>query len=162
MEIVVRAAVVWVFLWIITRAVGRSTLGELSTFQLILFVTMGDMVQQGVTQQDYSVTGSLLAVSTFAVITVAVSYANQRWRRLLPITHGVPMVIVRGGEPDLKALNGERMSVNDLFASAREQGIRRITDVELAVLEANGKVSFFVQEKDDDGESGAAGPPEAG
>ncbi len=78
MEIVVRAAVVWVFLWIITRAVGRSTLGELSTFQLILFVTMGDMVQQGVTQQDYSVTGSLLAVSTFAVITVAVSYANQR------------------------------------------------------------------------------------
>ncbi len=72
------------------------------------------------------------------------------------------MVIVRGGEPDLKALNGERMSVNDLFAAAREQGIKRITDVELAVLEANGKISFFVQERDDDGESGAADPPDAG
>ncbi|WP_246572271.1 DUF421 domain-containing protein [Kineosporia corallincola] len=160
MEIVVRAAVVWLFLWVITRAVGRATLGELSTFQLILFVTMGDMVQQGVTQQDYSVTGALLAVSTFAVITVAVSYANQRWRPLLPITHGVPIIVVRNGQPDLKALNGERMSVNDLFAAAREQGIRRIADVELAVLEANGKVSFFTES--DDGSSGAPDPPEAG
>lgn len=159
MEIVVRAAVVWVFLWIITRAVGRSTLGELSTFQLILFVTMGDMVQQGVTQQDYSITGALLAVSTFAVITVGVSFANQRWRPLLPITHGVPVVVVRDGQPDLEALNGERMSVNDLFAAAREQGIRRLRDVELAVLEANGRVSFFV---DEGATNGAADPPDAG
>src|ERR1051325_2968871 len=101
MEIVVRATLVFAFLWLVTRAVGRSTLGELSTFQLLLFVTMGDLVQQGVTQQDYSVTGAVLAVSTFAVITVAISYANQRWSRLRPITHGVPIVILRGGSPDL-------------------------------------------------------------
>ena len=159
MEIVVRAAVVWLFLWIVTRAVGRSTLGELSTFQLILFVTMGDLVQQGVTQQDYSLTGAVLAVSTFAVITVVVSFANQHWHRLLPITHGVPMVILRNGEPDLKALAAERMSINDLFAAAREQGIRRLSDVELAVLEADGKISFFSLEDDT---SGAAEPTGAG
>src|SRR5690348_14942630 len=102
-EIVVRALVLFAFLWVVTRAVGRSTLGELSTFELLLYVTMGDLVQQGVTQQDYSLTGAVLAVSTFAVITVAVSFANQRWRRLLPITHGVPIIILRQGEPDLKA-----------------------------------------------------------
>jgi uncharacterized membrane protein YcaP (DUF421 family) len=159
MEIVVRAAVVWLFLWIVTRAVGRSTLGELSTFQLILFVTMGDLIQQGVTQQDYSLTGAVLAVSTFAVITVAVSYANQRWRRLRPLTHGVPVIIVRNGEPDLKALTAERMSIHDLFAAAREQGIRRLADVELAVLEADGKISFF---STDDGRSGASERAAAG
>jgi len=159
MEVVVRAAVIWLFLWIVTRAVGRSTLGELSTFQLILYVTMGDLIQQGVTQQDYSLTGAILAISTFAVITVAVSFANQRWNRLLPITHGVPIVIVRDGEPDLKALTAERMSVHDLFAAAREQGIRRLSDVELAVLEADGKVSFFSV---DDGTSGAPEPAPAG
>ena len=60
MEIVIRAAVMFVFLWAVTRAVGRSTLGELSTFELVLYVTMGDLVQQAVTQQDYSVTGSML------------------------------------------------------------------------------------------------------
>jgi uncharacterized membrane protein YcaP (DUF421 family) len=156
MEIVIRAAVVYVFLWIVTRAVGRSTLGELSTFQLILFVTMGDLVQQGVTQQDYSVTGAVLAVSTFAVLTVGISFANSRWNRLRPITHGVPIVILRDGEPDLKALTAERMSVHDLFAAAREQGIKRLSDVEMAVLEADGKVSFFTVPSD--GKDGAPAP----
>jgi uncharacterized membrane protein YcaP (DUF421 family) len=56
MEVVFRAVVIFFFLWLITRVVGRSTLGELSTFELLLFVTMGDLVQQSVTQQDYSVT----------------------------------------------------------------------------------------------------------
>jgi uncharacterized membrane protein YcaP (DUF421 family) len=156
MEIVVRAAVVWLFLWVVTRAVGRSTLGELSTFQLILFVTMGDLIQQGVTQQDYSVTGAMLAVSTFAVITVVVSWANQYWRRLLPITHGIPVIILKDGHPDLKALAAERMSIQDLFTAAREQGIRRLGDIELAVLEANGRVSFFTAD------AGSSGAPETG
>ncbi len=159
MEVVVRAAVIYAFLWIVTRAVGRSTLGELSTFQLILFVTMGDLIQQGVTQQDYSLTGTILAVSTFAIITVIISFANQRWRRLLPITHGVPVIILRDGRPDLKALTAERMSIHDLFASAREQGIRRLSDIELAVLEADGKVSFFTLADDT---SGAPGPAPSG
>ena len=57
MEIIFRAAAMFLFLWLVTRIVGRSTLGELSTFQLILFITMGDMVQQAVTAQDYSFTG---------------------------------------------------------------------------------------------------------
>lgn len=159
MEIVVRAAVIWLFLWAVTRAVGRSTLGELSTFQLLMFVTMGDMVQQGVTQQDYSVTGAILAVSTFAVITVGVSFANQRWQRLRPITHGVPVVILRDGTPDLKALSSERLSINDLYAAAREQGIRRLSDLDLAVLEADGKISFFTSSEDS---SGAPDPTPAG
>jgi uncharacterized membrane protein YcaP (DUF421 family) len=163
-QVVVRAAIIYLFLWAVTRAVGRSTLGELSTFQLLLYVTMGDLVQQGVTQQDYSLIGAVLGVSTFALITVAISYANQRWRHLLPITHGVPIVVLRGGRPDLKALTAERMSLHDLYAAAREQGIRRLSGVDLAVLEADGKVSFFTDPADQDdqhGKSGAAeSPPE--
>jgi uncharacterized membrane protein YcaP (DUF421 family) len=158
MEVVLRAVVIYSFLWIVTRAVGKSTLGELSTFQLILFVTMGDLIQQGVTQQDYSLTGAMLAVSTFALLTVAISFASKRWTRLLPVTHGVPVIILRDGQPDLKALTAERMSIHDLFAAAREQGIKRLSDVELAVLEADGKVSFFTQ---DEGKSGAPEPAAA-
>jgi hypothetical protein len=70
MEIVVRAVVLFGFLWLITRVVGRSTLGELSTFQLLLFVTMGDLVQQSITQQDYSLTSGVLAVGVFALLTI--------------------------------------------------------------------------------------------
>jgi uncharacterized membrane protein YcaP (DUF421 family) len=143
MEIVVRAVVVFFFLWLVTRVVGRSTLGELSTFQLLLFVTMGDLVQQSVTQQDYSVTSGVLAVSTFALLTVALSYVKWRWPRTRPVIHGVPVVVVADGEPVLGAMRAERLTIDDLMAAAREQGVERFADIRIAVLEADGGISFF-------------------
>lgn len=167
MEIVFRAAVMFFFLWLVTRVVGRSTLGELSTFQLILFITMGDMIQQAVTQQDYSVTGGVLAVSVFAVLTIALSWANARWPAVRAVTHGVAVVIVERGEPLLDTLRAERMSLDDLMAAARQQGFERFADIRLAVLEANGQVSFFASERSaetgsDNDRAGAAAKPPAG
>jgi uncharacterized membrane protein YcaP (DUF421 family) len=160
MEIVFRSLFIFLFLWVVTRAVGRSSLGELSTFQLLLYVTMGDLVQQSVTQQDYSLTGSVLAVSTFALLTVLFGWINWRWRRARPLIAGVPLLIVRDGEPLIDALRHERMSIDELYAQARQQGIRRLSDIELAVLETDGKVSFFTSGGGDDG---APEPqPEAG
>lgn len=143
MELVWRAAFVFGFLWLITRVTGRTTLGELSTFQLLMYVTMGDLVQQGVTQQDYSVTAAVLAVSVFALLTVLLSWINARFRVLRPLTHGTPVVVVDNGEPVMDNLRAERMSLDDLMASAREKGIERFGQIRLAVLETNGRVSFF-------------------
>ena len=143
MEIVVRAAVVFAFLWFVTRVTGKATLGELSTFQLLMYVVMGDLIQQGVTQQDYSLTGAVLAVSVFALLTVALSLVSYRWPALRPVVRGAPLVIVRDGEMLTDAMSTERMSTDDLYEAAREQGIRRVADVELAVLESDGRISFF-------------------
>lgn len=162
MEIVFRAVAIFIFLWLITRIVGRSTIGELSTFQLILFITMGDMVQQAVTQQDYSVTAGVLAVSVFAVLTVALSWANMRWPRLRSLTHGVPVVIVQDGSPLDRSMRRERLSLDDLKAAARQQGFERLSDVRLAVLEANGSISFFAVDTSEDNNQGAAEKPAIG
>lgn len=162
MDIVIRAAVIYLFLWLVTRVVGRSTIGELSTFQLILFITMGDMVQQAVTQQDYSITGGILAVSVFTLITVALSWANSRWPRVRSITHGVPTVIVQNGEPLLATLRRERMSIDDLHAAARLQGYTTLADIRLGILEANGQISFFSRDADDAEKQGAADRPPIG
>jgi uncharacterized membrane protein YcaP (DUF421 family) len=153
MDIVFRAIFVFFFLWIVTRAVGRSTLGELSTFQLLLYVTMGDLVQQGVTQQDYSVTAAVLAVGTFALLTAVFGFVNWRSRRLRPFVHGAPLVIIRNGEPCAESFRWERLSMNDVMAAAREQGIKSFNEIDVAVLEADGKISFF--NKGDAAESGA-------
>jgi uncharacterized membrane protein YcaP (DUF421 family) len=155
MEIVYRALFVFVFLWFVTRVTGRTTLGELSTFQLLLYVTMGDLVQQAVTQQDYSVTGAVLAVAVFALMTVLLSWLNTRFRVVRPLTHGTPVVIVDNGEPVLANLRAEHMSIDDLMAAARAQGIERFGQIRLAVLETNGRVSFFTGEP----QSGATEPP---
>lgn len=156
MEIVIRATVLFLFLWVVTRAVGRSTLGELSTFELLLYVTMGDLVQQAVTQQDYSLTGGVLAVSVFALLTVALNFTQWRFPGTRRLINGVPLVIVRDGQILDAATHAQRFSAADLLATARQQGIRSIADVELAVLESDGRVSFFTR-SDDEG-----GAPETG
>ena len=117
---------------------------------------MGDLVQQGVTQQDYSVTASVLAVSTIALLTVAFAWLSYRYPRTRPLISGVPLVIVKDGEPVMEALKHERMSLDDVYAQAREQGFRKLGEIELAVLETDGKVSFFGRGKGP--EEGAADP----
>ncbi len=151
MEIVIRALVIFVFLWLVTRAVGRTTLGELSTFELLLYVTMGDLVQQAVTQQDYSVTGGILAVSTFALLTVALSWVQWRFPRARPVLSGRPVLVFADGRPVDDGMRRERLSVADLLVAAREQGIRNTSEIEYAVLEADGKLSFFTRDPDDAG-----------
>jgi len=160
MEVIYRAAFMFAFLWVITRIVGRSTLGELSTFELLLYVTMGDLVQQGVTQQDQSVTSGVLAVSVFALLTVALSYVNWRWPRVRPLVQGVPVVVMREGEPELETMRSERLSLDDLALTAREEGITRFADIDLAVLEVNGRISFFTRSSS--GNSGGPEPPQPG
>ena len=160
MEIVVRALVVLVFLLLITRAAGRSTLGELSTFELLLYVTMGDLVQQAVTQQDFSLTSAVLAVGTFALLTVLLSWFQWRFPRSRRVITGPAAVILRDGKPDEAVMKRHRVAVEDLLVAMREQGIRRTSDVEYVVLEANGKMSFFLFESPK-GSSGAPETPSA-
>jgi uncharacterized membrane protein YcaP (DUF421 family) len=158
MEIVFRAAFVFAFLWFIVRITGRVTLGELSTFELMLYITMGDLVQQSVTQQDYSVGSAVLAVGTFCLLTILLSFLNSRVRRLRPVTHGTAVVIVERGLLVEANLRAEMVAVNDLLAAARNQGIERIDDIRLAVLETNGRISFFTADQ----HSGAPDPPPVG
>ncbi len=90
MEVVFRAAVIYFFLWFITRVVGKRELGQMSAFELVLLVTMGDLIQQGVTQEDYSVTGAMLAVGTFALLMVAFAHLSWRFPRARPALEGCP------------------------------------------------------------------------
>lgn len=85
------------------------------------------------------------------VLTLALSMINARFPRMRGITHGVPVVIVQDGEPDLQNLKRERLSLDDLMAAARQQGIRRFADIDLAVLETNGRISFFARTSAQDG-----------
>ncbi|MFD1377688.1 DUF421 domain-containing protein [Micrococcus antarcticus] len=146
MEIVIRAATAFIILWLVTRAAGRSTLGELSSFELVLFVVLGDLVQQGITMEDRSLTGSLLAVFTMVVLAAALNFANMRWPKLGKLMQGRPIVLIRDGVLDRKALHNERIGLDELSMLARQAGIENYSSIRLAILEASGKISFFTQE----------------
>ena len=143
MDIVLRAIVLYLFILLLTRAVGRRELSTLEPFDLILLVTIGDLVQHGVTQNDFSVTGSLLAVGTIGVLTVVFSYLPWRFRVLRPVLEGVPTIVVQDGDIVERNLRRHRLTQEEVAAAARVQQIASLAQVRWAVLETNGQLSFI-------------------
>jgi uncharacterized membrane protein YcaP (DUF421 family) len=143
MDIVFRALVVYLFVLLLTRAVGRRELSTLEPFDLILLVMIGDLVQQGVTQNDFSVTGSFLAVGTIGVLTVVFSYLPWRFQMLRPALEGVPAILVEDGDVVEKNLRRHRLTQEEIAAAARMQNIGALSQVRWAVLETNGQISFI-------------------
>ena len=143
MDIVLRGIVVFIFLFVLVRVMGRRELSSLEPFDLILLIILGDAVQQGLTQDDYSLTGAMLAVGTIAVLQVLTSWLNFRVPRLRPFFDGEPIVIVQDGEPIDRNLRRERLTSDDLAEAARKQGIAKLDDVAWAVMETSGAISFI-------------------
>lgn len=161
MEIVLRAAVIYFFLWGITRVVGKRELGQMSAFELVLLVTMGDLIQQGVTQEDYSITGAMLAVSTFALLIVLFAYLSWRFPRTRPRLEGLPVVVVQDGRMREEVMRYERLSDTELKEAMRQQGIQDVRNVRVAVLEPDGNFSFFTDDANGQDHDPPPGKPAA-
>jgi uncharacterized membrane protein YcaP (DUF421 family) len=143
MDIVIRAVFAFLFLIIVTRVIGRRELSSLEPFDLILLIVLGDLIQQGVTQSDYSFTGLVLAGGTFSLLTVAVSYLVFRFRRVRPLFEPEPLILVEDGKVIERNLKRERLTPEELAAEARLQQIASLSQVRWAVLETSGKISFI-------------------
>jgi uncharacterized membrane protein YcaP (DUF421 family) len=146
MDIVLRTVFVFVLIVVITRAVGRRELSSMEPFDLILLVVIGDLVQQGVTQSDYSLTGATTVIVTMAGLVVGTAYLSFRFKRLRPLLEGEPILLVSDGRLLERNLNRQRMTVEELRAEARLQSIGSLDDIRYAVLETNGKISFIGQD----------------
>ena len=142
MDLVFRTVFVFLLIFGVTRAVGRRELSSLEPFDMILLVVIGDLVQQGVTQSDYSLTGATTVIATLALLTVFTAWLSFRVRRLRPILEGDPIVIVADGEVLERNLRRQRMTVEEVESEARQQQISSLDEVRFAVLETNGKISF--------------------
>jgi len=146
MDIALRAIIVFGLLLIVTRTVGRRELSTMEPFDLILLVVIGDLIQQGVTQSDYSLTGTLIVLCVIAVLTVATSYVSFRVPRLRGVLEGEPIVLVEHGRVIERNLRRERMTHDELAAEARQQQIADLDRVRLGVLETNGRMSFILED----------------
>jgi uncharacterized membrane protein YcaP (DUF421 family) len=148
MDLVIRATVVYAVILIFTRVLGRRELSSLQPFDLILLVVIGDLIQQGVTQNDLSVTGVVIILSTIGVLQVLVSFVVYRFRRLRPILNGEPVVIVQDGRPIERNMKRERITVEDVAEQARLNQIESLDQIKFAVLETSGQISFIKREGD--------------
>ena len=147
MDIAVRSVVVFFFIFVLMRIVGRRELSSLEPFDLILLVVLGDSVQQSLTQDDYSITGAFIVISTIAVLQVSMSYLNFRVPRLRPLLDGEPIVIVQDGKVIEGNARRERLTLDDIAEAARLQQIASLEDVQWAVLETSGELTFIEKQK---------------
>lgn len=143
MDIVLRAAVVFLLLGVVMRITGKRQIAQLSAFDLILLVTMGDLIGQTVLQEDYSLTAGALAVSTFAFLSIVIGWLVYFVPRTRPLIEGQPTVVVRDGKVDEEVTRYELLPYDDLLEAAREAGVRDLADVELAIMETDGSINFF-------------------
>jgi uncharacterized membrane protein YcaP (DUF421 family) len=145
MDLVIRAAVGFVFVLFLTRVVGRRELSSLEPFDLILLVMIGDLVQQGITQNDFSVTGMILVGGTIGLLTVITSYSSFKFPRLRPLLDGEPVIVLEEGKPLMRNLARNRITLEEVAAAARMQGVASLDEVRWAVLETSGKISFITR-----------------
>jgi uncharacterized membrane protein YcaP (DUF421 family) len=143
MDIAIRAVVLYAFVVFLMRVMGRRELSSLSAIDLVLLIVLGDAIQQGLTQDDYSVTGAVIAVSTIAAVQVGVSYLSFRSRRARRILEGEPIVIVQDGKLIERNLKRERLTEDEISEEMRLQQIGSVEDVAWGILESGGNMSFI-------------------
>ncbi len=146
---VLRAAGVYVFLLAVFRVAGRRTLAQVTTFDLILVLIIGDATQQAIIGDDFTMTAGILAVSTLLVMDVALSKAKHRWPRIDAVVEGLPLPLVKAGKPLREYMDGEGISEDDLLEAARgARGLSRLDQIGDAVLEASGGISVLAARPD--------------
>ena len=143
MDSVIKAAVVYFVLWAIIRISGRRTLGEMSAFDLVLFMIIGGSTQRAITGQDYSLTNALLLVATFIVIDIALSLVELKSPFMRRVFNGMPMILVENGTVMAARLRRARITEENILESARKlHGRERIDQIKFAILEATGVITI--------------------
>jgi uncharacterized membrane protein YcaP (DUF421 family) len=143
MDLVLRALVLFGGVMILLRVVGRRELATMEPIDFILLVVLGDAIQQGLTQDDYSVSGALIVIFTIGVLQVSLAYASFRSSRVRTVMEGEPLVLIENGNVLERNLRRARIAREELAEEARLSQVPALSEVAWAVLETSGKISII-------------------
>jgi uncharacterized membrane protein YcaP (DUF421 family) len=145
MDLVLRCLLLFPLVLVLFRVINRRELSSMEPFDLVLLVVIGDLLQQGITQNDFSVTGAGIVVTTITLLSAATAYASWRFPGIRSALDGEPVILLERGKPIERNLRRQRITIAELEAQARQQDIASLDRVAYAVLETNGKISFLTQ-----------------
>jgi uncharacterized membrane protein YcaP (DUF421 family) len=151
MDIVLRASVMFLVVYGLLRLLGKRELAQISPFELVVLVVLGDLIQQGITHNDFSLSGATLAIATFAFWSLVLSWVTYKWRAAERVLEGTPTVLVRDGELLEANMKRDRLTRSELEAEMRLAGIAHLAEVRWAILEPEGKISFIGRGADSGG-----------
>lgn len=141
-ELVLRAVIVYFFVFGLLRVIGKKQIGEFSPFDFVLLLIISEAVSNGLISDEYSVTGALVLAATLVAVNFCVDYLAYKFRKVEQIVEGEPRVIIQNGQILEKVRTSEGITQSELEAALREHGLKSFSDVLLGVLETNGKISI--------------------
>jgi uncharacterized membrane protein YcaP (DUF421 family) len=147
-EKVIRAVAVYALLLVAIRVFGRRELGQLTAFDLIVLLTLSNVLQNAMIGDDNSLVGGVIGAVALLVANWILAVAVFRNRRVEQVVVGRPTILIRDGEIQQDALNSEKLSHQDLMSAVRREGIERPEDVRLAISEPNGMISVIPRKQD--------------
>ncbi len=144
MDSIIRPLVVYVFLMLLFRVGGKRTLTQMTAFDVILLIIVGEAAQQALLNGDGSMTNGFIVMMTLVGIDILLSWIKQRWSRVERLLDGTPVVIVEHGQPLHEQMNKSRVDEQDILTAAREtHGLERMDQIKYAVLERGGNISII-------------------
>lgn len=142
MEIVIRIAVIYVFLLVALRLIGKREFGQMSPFELVTLLLIPEILTEALHQGETSLTAALIGISTLLILVFLTSLASYRFPRVARVTEGEPVVLVSHGALVPSAMHKERVSTQEIESEMRKAGLDRLEHVRWGVLEPDGKISF--------------------
>lgn len=148
LNIVIKTLILYIFIVIVYRIMGKKEVGKLSIIDLIVSILIAELAAISIEEVERSILTSIVPIIVLVVVQVVVSFASLKSVKLRKIIDGNPTVIIKDGKLNFKEMTKLRYTLDDLIAQLREQGIKSIEEVNYAVLENNGKLSVFETSKD--------------
>lgn len=142
-EKILRSLLVYGFLVIALRVVGKRELGQANTLDLVVLLLIANAVQNGIIGADNSVTGAAVGAVTLFAVNEAVNRAIYRFEWLAELFEGRPSILIDDGAPVRRELRRAGIALPELRAIARRQGFADLAEVQTAILETNGVVTMF-------------------
>ena len=139
-EKIIRPLIIYAFLVIGLRISGKREIGQHNALELVVLLAVANAVQNGIIGQDSSISGALIGATTLFTANGILEYRVSRSGWLHELIVGRPVSLIANGRVNQKALRRQRLSEEDLLEDASEQGARELTDVDTAVLGANGHI----------------------
>ena len=147
MDSVLRAGAMYLALMVLFKIAGRRSLAELTTFDFVLLMMIGEATQQALLGDDFSITNGVLVIVTLIAIDVCLSLLKQRYGWVSRLIDGEPTIIVENGKLLHRRLRHARLIEADVMEAARSsQGIERLEEIKFAIIERNGKISIIAKE----------------
>ncbi len=147
-SIIIKTLVLYFFIVVVYRIMGKKEVGKLSIIDLIVSILIAELAAISIEEADRSILTSIIPIIVLVIIQISISFISLKSVKLRKLIDGNPIVIIKDGKLNFKDMTKLRYTIDDLIAQLREQGIKSIEEVNYAVLENNGKLSVFNKDKD--------------